>query len=376
MGIRFSCAQARSTSYYKEKSIVQKSKIALELWGYYSRYHIDSLNIIGIDLLQKHHQSKDLFSKAVSYRMLGCYDVRSGAIHKGLELLNSSKNILLNLGDEKLISEAYNEIGIAYLLLGDHKTANVAFEKSLSHGRNSNSPSMSYMAEINLAKSELKAGNMIPAKMLAEHYIRMALNDEKYESAANAYSFLGQIALDENKIERAKSCFNKQFEFAQLCVAPFIVTRAINNRAIRHFISSEYDESLKLFQEVLAQRKSQNFHFYTCEAYMNIANYYLETNDQIKGSLYIDSCISLAEEHNLLLNQIEAIELMIEHQETPDLIKRLGLLKQKQNLMTESNLDARKKLNYKTSKVESQNIYLILILAITSFMIWGLYSKS
>ena len=100
-----------------------KSKIALHLWEYYSRFHIDSLHVIGVDLLKKQNENTDAFSKAVAYRLLGCYDVRYGEIKTGLELLEISKSIFLNLGDEKLISEAYNEIGIAYLLLGDNETA-------------------------------------------------------------------------------------------------------------------------------------------------------------------------------------------------------------------------------------------------------------
>ena len=364
--------QSQFTSYTQESNIITQSKLALGLWEYYSRYHIDSLNIIGLDLLKKHRETQDPFAKAVSYRLLGCYDVRTGSIERGLQLLNSSKSIFLNIGDEKLISEAYNEIGIAHLLLGDCQTARTHFENSLIHGRESGRTGMSYMAEINLAKSELKAGELISAKMLAEHYIRLAMEDEKNESIANAYSFLGQIALDENQFKRAEFCFNKQLEFAQLTQAPFIKSRALNNEAILHFMSAQYDKSLHLFQKVLEQRKIQNFHFYTCEAYMNIANFYYETSDTVNGSLYIDSCMVLAQQHHLLLNQIEALELMIEYQETPDLKRKIGLLYQQKQKLINDDLDKRKKLPFKE---ENQNIYLVITLLMIPIMIWWLYSK-
>lgn len=367
----FLFGQSKIHSYNKETKVILKSKIALELWQYYSRFHIDSLNIIGLDLLKKHRENLDPFSKAVSYRLLGCYDVRYGEIKRGLKLLDASKSIFLNLGDEKLISEAYNEIGIAYLLLGDYKTASIAFQSALKHGRNSTIIGMSYMAEINLAKSQLKAGEIISAQMYAEHYIRQALVDEKYESVANAYSFLGQIALDKNQEKRARYCFKKQFNYAKICDAPFTATRAINNEAILAFMSSNYDESLVLFQKVLNQRKSQGFHFYTCEAYMNIANYHLQTGDSIKGSLYIDSCITLGEKHNLLLNQIEALELILEYKESVELRNKLAFLISKRNEQFNQNLHKRKSLLFDDKKSENRNNYLIISLILfTGIMTW------
>ncbi len=136
----------------------------MDLWEYYSRFHIDSLHVIGVDLLKKQNENTDAFTKAVANRLLGCYDVRYGKIKTGLELLEISKSIFLNLGDEKLISEAYNEIGIAYLLLGDNETAKLCFQNSLKHGRKSAIIGMSYMAEINLAKSQLNSGDIQKAQ--------------------------------------------------------------------------------------------------------------------------------------------------------------------------------------------------------------------
>lgn len=374
----YSCdlfGQSTFHTYKNESNVISKSKIALELWEYYSRYHLDSLNVIGLDILENQKSAIDPFSKAVAYRLLGCYDVRYGEINKGLKLLESSKSIFLNLGDEKLISEAYNEIGIAYLLLGDHETSRLHFESSLSHGRNSIVKEMAYMAEINLAKCELKAGNIVLSKMLAEHYIRQATDNSKYESVANAYSFLGQIALDKNQIKRAKLCFSKQLEYSILCDAPFIKTRALNNQGILAFLSLDHENSIKIFLEVLEQRKWQGFQFYTCEAYMNIANFYFEKADMVKGALYIDSCIVLAERHNLLLTQIEALELNLEYEKTTELRQKLTELKQKRKQVINRNNNRRKSLNVKKNKAESSRIYFLLSLLIITALIWWIYTK-
>ena len=374
--ICLSCnCQSHVESYYKEKNDVLKSKLALGLWEYYSRYHIDSLNIIGLDLLTKSTQSNDPFVKAVSFRLLGCYDVRSGSIENGLRLLNSSKSIFLNLGDEKLVSEAYNEIGIAHLQLGDYQTARSFFGHSLTHGNKSGISEMKYMAEINLAKSDLQAGRLRSAKMIAEHYIRLALEEGKFESVANAYSFLGQIALDEDQLKRAKFCFNKQLEYSKLTNAPLIKTRALNNQAILSFISSNFDKSLSLFREVLKERKKQMFHAYTCESYMNIGNFFHERLDSIRGNQYLDSCIFLAQKHKLLSNEIEALEIKIEFQRNPEHAKQLNELYKKQQDMIISNLSIRENFMKNNKKEDNQYLYLLLILILLPFAVWLIYRK-
>ena len=283
---------------------------------------------------------------------------------------------MLNIGDEKLISEAYNEIGITYLLMGDHRSAEIYFQSSLIHGRRSNLPSMSYMAEINLAKSALIAGQLTSAKMLAEHYIRQALENKKYEAIANAYSFLGQIALDQNQIKRAQNCFKKQLEYTLLSDSPFIRSRALNNQAIVYFMNSEHEKALHLFHKTLEQRKNQGFHFYTCEAYMNIANFYFETEETKTAYLYIDSCIFLAKQQNLLLSHIEALELILEHHESIGVKNKLDLLKRKRKKLIKLNMNQRIPLSSNQEKKAKYTYsYIYLSLFFLAGILWWLYSK-
>ena len=176
-------------------------------------------------------------------------------------------------------------------------------------------------------------------------------------------------------MKRAKFCFSKQLENAILCDAPFIKTRAVNNQAIMAYMSLEYEKSIRLFLEVLEERKKQGFHFYTCEAYMNVANFYFEITDMINGSVYIDSCFVLAERHNLLSTQIEALELNLEYEETSELKKRLAILKQKRQQVIHQNNNTRKSLTVKKNKTESSRIYILLSLLIIPALIWWLYTK-
>jgi tetratricopeptide (TPR) repeat protein len=212
--------------------------------------------------------------------------------------------------------------------------------------------------------------------MLAEHYIRQALEYEKYESVANAYSFLGQIALDQDQIRRAQNCFKQQGEYALLSHSPFIRSRALNNQAIVHFMNDQYEKALYLFQKTLKERKNQGFHFYTCESYMNLANFYFETDQISTAQLYIDSCIFIAEKQNLLLSHIEALELIYEYQKTKGVKEKMAFLKQKRKELIQQNKDQRRTLTSKEeTKPESRKSYIYLSIFVFLGIVWWLYSK-
>ncbi len=371
-------AQSKISTYQKEPSLLKKSVIALDLWEYYSRYSIDSLYIIGFELLQKNSKENNPFVEAVAKRMLGCFEVRNKSIVDGLKLLHSSKSIFLNNGDNRLIAEAYNELGIAYFLMGEMASAKENFKISLEYGEKSSRPTLAYMAEINLAKCILQEGDLLYSKRLIEHYVRCAERDEKYEAVANAYSLLGQIALDEEKVKRASWCFNKQLESAIKTNAPFIVTRAHSNQAILLFMDKNYTQSLNMFKEVLEKRKEQGFHSYTCEAYMNLASFHYERGNVPLGNRYIDSSYTLAQEHGLLQTRIESLELKQDYVNSDRLEKRISKLQHEQDQLISERKRQRNELRKKVKKEAKEGektTYAFLLLICVPIILWVIYKR-
>jgi uncharacterized protein YueI len=53
---------------------------------------------------------------------------------------------------------------------------------------------------------------------------------------SNAYSLLGDLALETNQIRTAKFYFEKQINFAKKANSKIYITRAINNQAILAYL--------------------------------------------------------------------------------------------------------------------------------------------
>lgn len=332
LSIVIGLAQANTNfrAFTKEMNPTRKANIALELHKYYNRFNVDSLNVLGIDLKRSNALINDLFVKAVYERILGSFDVKKGFLSEGLRLLQSSRSILLNLGDHELICEAFNETGMCHLLMNDFQQAKEDFNTSIKFGLTSETKTFSYLAMINLAQCYRLNGSLSRAKSYAKSYIQSALRDKKFESVANGYSLLGQIALDEEKTNSAISFFNKQNEFAKKCNAPLISLRAKNNMAIAYFYAGKTEEALNVFNKVLEARKKQGITAYLCDAYLNMGGIYIETRNIEKGIQYLDSSITLSKRHGLITNHIEALEMKSGFDTSMLLVKEIERLKIKQ----------------------------------------------
>lgn len=338
-----------------EKDINSKSRKGLVLWEYYISNSIDSLHIIGVELLRDAKKQNSDFGVAISNRILGCYDVRTGKIDRGIRLLTASKNFFVSKNDNELICESMNELGIGYFLKGDLETATSFFQSSLKFGKESPVESNRFLAQINLAKVYFERGKSPEAIFLIRDYIRQASTFKKWESVSNAYSLLGEIALNSDKIRTAKLHFEKQSYFAEKAKSNTYVTRAINNKAIVAFYEEHYNEALNLFHDVLKRRKNENFAFNIYDAYFNLARFYYP--DKLDLSLkYVDSCFQIAKENKLQKQEMEVYEWRYQHYKDSHNKNRIDSMKtviadlEKQNESVREELDreiidSRKKSN-------------------------------
>jgi hypothetical protein len=330
--------------FKRDSDIHSKSRKALVLWERYVSNTIDSLNILGIELLKSAKQHKSDFGIAVANRILGCYDVRTGRIDRGMRLLTRSKNYFVSTNDNELICEGMNELGIAYFLNGDLETAKSFFQSSLKFGKDSPVETNRFLAQINLAKVYSEQGKISEATFLIKDYIQQASKLKKWESVSNGYSLLGDLALEKNQIRTAKLYFEEQTYFAKKAKSNIYITRAINNQAILAYYQGNSNKSLALFQEVLKRRKVEKFAFNIYDAFFNMARFHYP--DKLKIALkYVDSCYQIAKENKLLKQELEVYEWRYQHYKDSHNKNRIDSMKtviaylEKQNESVREELD-------------------------------------
>jgi tetratricopeptide (TPR) repeat protein len=365
----FSQQKTTFRDFKKTHLIESKTRKALELWEYYLRNDVDSLQFLASELATS--KNRNSFSHAVSKRIFGCFQVRKGKILEGIKLLKESKNYFLSIGDMQLLCEELNELGIAYYLQGDLETAAFYFKSSLTTGAQSPKESDAILAEVNLAKVYIAQKDFKQATAVLNHYIFTAKELKKWEAIANAYSVLADVNLNLEKYELAKTLCKKQLNYAKKGKALNLKINALNNQALIFYFEGNPNKALVLFYEILKIREKQNIPSKIYDAYYNLASYYVEEDVKLSNS-YMDSCILMAEKGNYLFLKLEALRFKRDELKQLNLSKKITTLEDEIKVLNLSNEKEREELtqllNQEITPIEENNIWTIFFV-LFGFMI-------
>ncbi len=356
--LQFSFAQKTSSfkAFKSTSSIEEKTRRALELWEYYLRNDVDSLQILATELAKT--KDRNSFSMAVSKRIFGCYQVRKGQINEGIKFLKESKNYFLSIGDMQLLCEELNELGIAYYLQGDLETAAFYFKSSLTTGAQSPKETDAILAEVNLAKVFIAKKEFTQAIAILYHYIFIAKELKKWEAVANAYSVLADVQLNLGNYSKAKIYCEKQLRFAKKGNALNLKINALNNEALIFFFEGKPTEALSLFKQILSIRKQQNIPAKIYDAYYNLASFYVDDNPDL-ASQYIDSCQLEARKREYLQLELEALRFKRDELKQLNLSKKITTLEKAIKTLNQTNEKEREELtqllNQEIAPIEENN---------------------
>jgi tetratricopeptide (TPR) repeat protein len=329
-------------AFKNEKNHLRKAKMALELSQEYVRYNIDSLKILAEEL--KKSSNKNAFTRAISCRILGIYEVRKGDFSNGILLLKAAKNYSLSMQDLELLTSDMNELGNAYFLKGDFKTAEFYYKTSLDIGEDSPNETDAFLALVNLARIHILQKKLIAAKEELELYIFLATKNEKWEAVANAYAVFADLALAQDNYELAKLYCEKSFSASNKTIKSYFYLNALTNKALIYFLSNEKKQALELFQKILRDRKAENIPYKIFDAYFNLAGYFVESDKNLSEK-YSDSCLQLAKKQGLLGLELEAIEFKIDELKLMEFKEAKAKLELKIRELENNNKKERDKLS-------------------------------
>ena len=284
-------------SFVAEKDVTLKAEFALDLWNYYLSNNLDSLKIIGTELLHDASEANNGFADAVAYRIIGEYKIWNGAHQNGREHLKRSARFFLSMENYLLYSECLVSLGNSYFMEGDADDAERAFLYALDAGKKSGDQSAWFAAELNLAKLYAARGDTAKAISLGMHFKNEALRLSRFEATSNAYGFLYNMTTNDSLLRR--EYLQKSIEYARKSNALNQFSHALNNAAIEQFYNSNIDSAEVLFKKALTIRRKSNNHRLVCEGLSNLAQLYFEIGEYAKARDYIDSMMA----HALSTNQ-------------------------------------------------------------------------
>jgi len=293
--------------YHQTSDLDKKAALGLEIWSPLMRDNLDSLRIIGFDLVLQGVEQRNGFATNVGKSALGSALIRTGEQDKGIKFLLEALKYFEERGDQVIITETLNEIGNAYMNKGLPLMAEKYYLKSLKAGKNSPDATSAFLAEINLGQAYIGLKNYDKAIAVIQHYKGEALKHGKLESVSNAYALLGTIEQQQKNIPLAMEYYQKSADFGLKSSSKAQIAHSYNNLAIVYFEKDEIEKTLEYFMKALEIRKETNNAKYICESYFNIGGLYFEMGKYEDAKAYYEKSLDFAKKRNLLKDEMDAL---------------------------------------------------------------------
>ena len=355
-------------------------KMGIESWNYYIKNNIDSLKIVGLELLPTKKQSKrDRQLYAVGTRNLGSYFIRSNDIPKGIGLLNAAKNEFAKQELNVLLSETENDLGNAYFLQGNFQLAAEHFLASMKIGQETSDETAGFNGMIGLGKAICASGDTVKGIHYVEQFLSRCLVLQKFESASDACGFLGMIAGEQNILDLMSAYYNRGINYAKRSGSITHQANALNNKAIDFYYHDQLDSTMVYFKRALELRLKVGTINPIVESHYNIAVLHLENGDfdlakqvaeageeiarlGVIRSWQLD-CLRLLEEIAIAMNNPEeSAKLAVEITRVEKELTEIGQ-------MDDEILEAAMKFDSNKSEIKTGSIVWIVVALATLFAV-------
>lgn len=300
------------SDFHHAQTFNEKIQIADQIADYYSTTDLDTLKLIGTELLVEANKKKHPLGINCARQIIGMYYTRSENIDNGLRLLRLSKNYFVELEDYSKAAYIATAIGIGYQNAGKLQDAYNWYQQALHYADISEDEKVKYISLLNIARIYIAKKEYDNAKLAAVTYKDWAISADALENTANAYALLGTIYLEESEFTDAIEYFELSEDYAKKSKSDALIAHSINNIAIAKFIQGDQDESLSLFKKALQMRlKVKNPH-YICDAYLNLGGIYFEMGRSNEAITEYTIGKKIARENKLIQNEIDLIKALIE----------------------------------------------------------------
>lgn len=303
-------ASATYIDFHQSDEITEKANIALDLWNYYLSNNIDSLKVIGAELLHDANEAQNEYAIAVAYRILGEHEIWNGRHELGKSYVQRAANNFLSDGNFLLYSECLVTIGNSFFLQGDLGDAERSYKYALDAGRESGDQTAWFAAELNLGKVYVAKGDTSKALEVVTHFKNEALRINKFEAVSNAYGFLSDLMTSPDKLALKDEYLRKSILYAKKNGGVNQLSHAMNNLAIQYYYKGEMDSAEVYFKESLKIRLSSLNQRLISESYFNLANFYHDISVKDSAYSYAIRSMITAEEYGLNTDLLDALEFL------------------------------------------------------------------
>jgi len=306
-------------TFKNEENALDKFFFARDLFTRYLTTDLDSVKLLGDELLTFSNKERFRDGIYLAFHILGDYFIESAQEEKGIRLLMEAKNYYFEQQDFESMMHVYNAIGTAYHRLESYQKAISYYKIALSYGEVADNQNMAKIALLNWAKALQNLEEYTQAVEKAQEFKRWAIQTHQNTFIANAFSVIGSIFLDLSDYQQAIDNFEKSYQYAEQQNDHATKANALTNMGIVFFLQDELAESQRCFFTALEARKQLQAITSLCDAYLNCGGILFEQGQTKQAAeLYLEG-YTIANQHKKYTQEIELLEALLElyHKKSP-----------------------------------------------------------
>lgn len=315
--------------------------------------------------LKKSEEKKDLFSLAKGYTYLGDYYDSKAVSDSSFLFYDKAEKMYIELEDKTNQARTIlNKANLQYKesdLLGSE----IMVFKALAAIESIKANNIQYDAYnlLGLIYNELDDfDNAMTYHNKALSSIDDELIPSVFQAEATSYNNIGYAYLKNDKYKQAKKYFQKGLEQKNIFRdKPYIYAMLLNNIAISKFKLKERNSLPYLFYKSLEIRDSLQFTTGIIASKINLSEYFMSENDNIKASQFAKQALKLSQETNNyrdILNSLKQLSV-IEPQNAAIYAKEY--IKISEKLQKAERIIGNKfsRIEYETEEIKSENTDLV-----------------
>ncbi len=210
---------------------------------------LDSLKFYAnkIGALTWHTHQKQYYWHTLNYT----YNQAIGHIPEARMHVEKSLRLAEIIKDNSLLTDAYNNLGLVFLINNQFDSAEIFLNKSLSEAQIINDIKRVSRASTNLANVLIKQGKKDQALELVLFSIRTDSLQKDVKSQGNSFKTLGNIHLYSGNYIQAIEAYQKANRFYETMQQPLSISSILNNIAVVYVNLGQFEKAMEIHRKNL-----------------------------------------------------------------------------------------------------------------------------
>lgn len=262
------------------------------------KHYTDKIGTLTLNSSRKHY-----YWHTLNYT----YNQAIGHIAEARMHVEKSLRLAEIIKDNSLLTDAYNNLGLVFLINNQFDSAEIFLNKSLSEAQIINDIKRVSRAGTNLANVLIKQGKKDQALELVLFSIRTDSLQKDVKSQGNSFKTLGNIHLYSGNYIQAISAYQKAINSFETIQETLSISSTLNNMAVVYLNIDQFEKAMEIHKQNLQLLEGGGNDYRKLSSMINLSGIYQRTGRYDENQNILEEALVIASRYNEIENEAQIL---------------------------------------------------------------------